>query len=283
MNVRQKILDQQLASNWEMQSNDGSNVVAYNRKSGRTLSTTLSKFNEMIRAAVAPERKTEVIVKTAVPVVLGRNGAVDAAGIVTLNVALPAVYSSAWLYLPVNAIVGGLAGYYYVVFSTTTVGQVFNKFTKAEAQFVPYTPAGEEAAGLVAAVGSASGYVATIAAVNMLAYSVPGGLLGVHGSISVDATFSVVNNADSKTTVLKLGATTMKTAANASMAHAKHSVSAQNRGLVVRQVITDNEGVAAPLYGSVDTGVDVTVSITGLTGSATNFLVMESLEMSVNV
>jgi hypothetical protein len=41
--------------------------------------------------------------------------------------------------------------------------------------------------------------------------------------------------------------------------------------------------VAAPLYGSVDTGVDVTVSITGLTGSATNFLVMESLEMSVNV
>jgi hypothetical protein len=274
---------QQLSSNWEVQSNNGTNVVAYNRKTGRTLSTTLVKFNELISAAVAPEKSTEIIVKTAVPVVLGSSGTIDADGIVTLDVVLPAVYSSAWLYLPADAVVGGLAGYYYTVFATTTVGQVFTKFTKAEAQFIPYTPAGAEATSLLTAVGSAEAYSAVITAVNMMAYSIPGGVLGVHSGISLDATFSTINNVDAKTTVLKLGSTTMKTAANDSAAHAKHSMSAQNRGLLSRQVITDNSGTIAPTYSSVDTNADVTVSITGLTGGVANFLVMEALELTITV
>ena len=75
-------------------------------------------------AAGVLAKSTFVVARSAIPVILAPNGTIATNGTVTLGTALPLVYASAWVRFPAGAVVGGLAGLYFVKFSSTTVGQV---------------------------------------------------------------------------------------------------------------------------------------------------------------
>lgn len=67
------------------------------------------------------------LLHTAIPFILSASGSMGNNGAVTLGVALDRVYPRCYMYFPANAIfAGSLAGWYWTVMSSTTVGTVYN-------------------------------------------------------------------------------------------------------------------------------------------------------------
>jgi hypothetical protein len=148
-------------------------------------------FNNIAKPPVGFFKKPPyILAQSGVPVGIANNGTVATNGQVTLGTALPRVYSNGiWLYLPAGAVSGGVAGLYWCVMSSTTVGQVYTNFADTSLGFVPYIPTGT----LVNAVGSNSAYTQTTNAEIVLAnINLPGNSLGNTGSISVVSSGHVV-------------------------------------------------------------------------------------------
>lgn len=119
--------------------------------------------------------------QTGVSAGLAPNGTIAANGQVTLDTALDTTYDRGiWLRFPAGAVSGGSAGLYWVVMSSTTVGQVYTNFTDASAAFIPYVPSGT----LVAAVGSGSAYTQTTAAyITVINMTLAANALGSNGAL----------------------------------------------------------------------------------------------------
>jgi hypothetical protein len=282
MDFEQKRAARKNPSNWTVATNNGTNVTATNNVTGEAFSGTTIAYNAMfvtgdLPAAAEAER---AFIKTGTPAVVGSSGTVATNGIITFDVALPATYTGAWLFLPAGAIVGGAAGMYYAVMSSTTQGQVYAKFIdSATVDFAPYTPVGAEAAALVAAVGSNSAYVQTLTARTLLRYTIPATVMGKQGTLELQASFSALNDAQAKNTAITFGGTTMVTSANTSVAAVQHGIEVQNRGVANRQVTFVDGSAAAPTYSSIDTDANVVVTVTALSGAVGDYIVMESARM----
>ena len=88
------------------------------------------------RLAAAPEIGPIILAQSAVPLGLLPSGTVAADGTITLATALPTTYSGGmWGRLPAGAVVGGAAGLYWIVFSSTAVGAVKTSFADPAAPF----------------------------------------------------------------------------------------------------------------------------------------------------
>ena len=146
-----------------------------------------------------------IIGQTCTSVFVVSSGTVATSGVVTLTTALPGIFSGgAWIHLPASAIVGGSAGLYWCVFSSTTVGQVYTNFVDASAtEFTPYTPSGT----LVAAVGSNSAYTQSTSAITVININIPSGTLTPNSSMVVNVGFAYNLAAGTKTFVKKIGST----------------------------------------------------------------------------
>lgn len=143
-----------------------------------------------------------ILAKSAVPVILAPNGTVATDGTITLSTALPTTYyGGALVRLPAGAVSGGLAGLYWVVFSSTTVGAVKNVFVDPATAFIPYIPTGT----LVNVTGSNAGYTQTTATTTLINIAIMGGLLGPVGGFRLQQTASCIGNANGKVLETKLG------------------------------------------------------------------------------
>ena len=226
-----------------------------------------------------------ILAQSAVPVCLAPNGTVATNGIVTLGTALPTTYSGGiWLRLPANAIVGGAAGLYWVVMSSTTVGQVYTNFADPATEFIPSIPSG----ALVAAVGSNAAYTQTTGAdITLVNATLAGGSLGLNGTLETKLFESHPSNANNKTFRNKLGGTTFLAIAATTSLTSSTLGFATNRGVANAQTTgaqtASSFGINTipALYLGVDTSAAVASTITGQLAVATDFIVFERFCMNV--
>lgn len=218
------------------------------------------------------------IASIGIPVILVPNGTVATNGTITVGTALPTTYTSAWVYLPAGAVVGGSAGLYYCVFSSTTVGQVYTAYGVATAAWQPSIPA-----TLVAAVGSNAAYTtATGADAPLLCFSLSPGVMGLKGAIRADVHAANNNSVGNKILKQKLGAATVNTTTSTTDVVPLQETTVVNRGVAAKQLVrtrnfTASAVAATSAYATVNTAAASTFSITGQLATATDYLVIEAV------
>lgn len=223
--------------------------------------------------AIAPAAR--ILGQTGIPCVIANTGTVATNGTITLGTALPLIYPKAWLYLPAGAVVGGAAGWYYAVMSSTTVGQVYTPFVATMTQ--PYVP---PAYALVAAVGSNSSYTgATGADIQMGGATVPAGLMGTTGSLRYHGLFGHNSTAGNKIEKIKFDtgvvvSSTATTTTGLTVSKKVHNRSAASQ-VIQASLETGAVVSVAPTLLSVDTTADVVASFTGQLAVATDVCVLE--------
>lgn len=222
------------------------------------------------------------LAKSAVPVIVAPNGTIATNGVVTLGTALPLIYTAAWVRFPADAVVGGLAGLYYVVFSSTTVGQVYTNFVSGAAAFTPYVPA-----TLVAAVGSNAAYTQAVAtAFNLANVTVPADLMGANGSLKVSVFTSNNNSINDKIVEAKLSTAVLLSALATTSVALETEKKITNRGVVNKQLIhaSENLGVfsaVAPTQAAINTAAAQSLVITGNIETATDYIILEGFSVEV--
>lgn len=234
----------------------------------------------MLRAI---ERKAVPVIlsQSAVPVCVAPNGTVATNGAITLGTAIATTYSNGiWLYLPADAVVGGLAGLYWAVMSSTTVGNVTTTFANPASPFVPYIP--DEPTLL--ATGSNAAYTqATGSALTLVNVTLRGGFLGKNGICRTDLRVSVINNANAKTIASRLDGTAVGVANSITTAASGGYLSTfRNRGSYNKQICPSNGNdtsvTAANTFLSIDTSIDKSLTLTGQLAVATDYLVLECFQ-----
>ena len=134
------------------------------------------------------------------PVLIPQSGTMAANGAVTFGTAISldggaVLTDGLWAYFPAGAVyAGSAAGFYWMTMSSTTAGTVYDTMyepgvTSGER---PSSPTAISAAG----PGAYTGETATIVAASA---TLPGGALGLNGSLRVTQAASTNNNANSKT------------------------------------------------------------------------------------
>lgn len=221
-----------------------------------------------------------ILAKSAVPVILAPNGTVATNGTITLSTALPTTYyGGAWVRLPAGAVSGGLAGLYWVVFSSMTVGAVKNVFVDPATAFIPYIPTGT----LVNVTGSNVGYAQTTATTTLINIAITGGLLGPVGGFRLQQTASCIGNANGKVLETKLG-TAQIGYASASGYGGMHILSTcLNRGVATQQISTRNPLGASSTahFATVNTAADTSVNLTAQMNVATDYVVIECFILEI--
>lgn len=242
-----------------------------------------TSVNQRVGALV---NRPYVLAQSAIPVCLAPNGTVATDGIVTLGTALPTTFSGGiWLRFPANAIVGGAAGMYWAVMSSTTQGQVYTNFADTATEFIPFIPGGP----LVAAVGSNAAYTQTTAAdITLVNVTLPAGALNNIGELLGRIGYTVNNSAGSKAgrfffgaQLVGAGVLTMTTVTGG-----LNSFSLWNAGQTNSQIsrgqlnLSTNSGVARH---AVNTANSVVLALTAnLVTAATDFMMIDSFVFTVN-
>lgn len=175
----------------------------------------------------------------------------------------------AWVYFPANAIDGSnVAGWYWVVFSSTTAGTIYNnRYTGGDPiAAVPASPTPFVSTGPGAFTQTVA---ATLAAASG---TLPGGWLGPNGTLKLAAEFGMGATAVDRIWGFNVGGTTMMGTTTASGASTnagtrQHGVM-RNRNSQSRQVASGFAGYSntssagVTYFGSVDTSVAAAWEIT---------------------
>lgn len=241
-----------------------------------------------VSSSVPPGRQAPYIVaQSGVPVCLAPNGTVATNGIITLGTALLFTYSGGiWLRLPANAIVGGAAGLYWAVMTSTTQGQVYTNFFDPATEFVPTIPTG----ALVNAVGSNAAYTQTTASdITLVNVTIPGGSMGSLGAIRViDALWSNNNSAGNKTPKLKFATETILSGNNGSPVTTttvyRHTGFFRNRGTEAINVYNPftNFGITnSSSQSTVNTANNQALTFTAQIAVATDWMVLENFTSEI--
>jgi hypothetical protein len=220
-----------------------------------------------------------VLGSQSIPCILAPSGTIATAGTVTLGTAVALTYPRAWVHFPAGAVVGGLAGWYYCVFTTTTAGTVYTAFQATmEKPYIPST--------LTVSVGSNAAYTAATGAdVVMGSVVVPASMLGQFGQIDVHAFMSYLDSANDKISKLLFGGSAVVSL-----------TATTTDGLTIRKRIANRhtnqqviqadlaEGAASgttATFLAIDTTADVVVAISGQKETATEYMVLESFSVEV--
>lgn len=227
--------------------------------------------------AVEPGVRT--LVQTGIPCIIVPNGTVATNGTLTVGTALPLTYPRAWVYLPAGAVVGGLVGWYYCVFSSTTVGQVYASYIATMTK--PHIPA-----VLTAAVGSNSSYTqATSTTIQMGGFKLPAGVLGSFGAVDYKALFAYNSTAGAKVSGLSFGGSAVVTSSATTTTGITIGKTVQNRATnsqVIQASLETGATVSvAPTLLAIDTTADVTAGFTGNIAVATDYIVLETARITI--
>lgn len=218
---------------------------------------------------------SRILAMGSIPTIIANSGTVATNGTVTLGTALQLTYPQAWLYLPASAVVGGAAGWYYAIMSSTTVGQVYTAYQATMTQPLALDPT-----KLTAAVGSNSAYTGVTTAVQMAAAVVPAGIMGTQGAVRMTGYWAHNSTAGAKVGGILFGGSTVLTSSQTTTLGINLEKTVHNRAAnkQIIRVAVDNQIAqsVAPTLLSIDTTADVTASLTGSIAVATDTMVLES-------
>lgn len=222
-----------------------------------------------------------ILTMSGIPCALANSGTVATNGTVTLGTALQLTYPQLWLYLPAGAVVGGLAGWYYAIMSSTTVGQVYTNYQATMTQ-----PLGLGAAAtLTAAVGSNSAYTGTTSTIQMGGAVIPAGLLGTNGAVHLNGLWAHNSSAGAKVAAVTFGGSVVLSVSDTTTLSIDINKRVQNRAAAVQQIrVAVDTGAAqsvAPTLLTVDTAAEVTAGFTGAVAVATDTMVLENFLIEV--
>lgn len=218
----------------------------------------------------------------AVPVIIPNSATVATNGAITLT-ALPNTYSDgAWVYLPASAVVGGSAGYYWTVFSSTTAGSVKTTYIDPTSEFLPYIPTGT----LVTAVGSNGAYTTPAATdINMLNITLPANSISKNSCVTMFSRVVCTNSADDKILKHLLGSTTIGSQTYTTSTGGSFNTAIFHR-TSAKQVfgIFGASAVSTTTYGTVDTTAASKLVVTGQLENATSdYLILEAFLTSTTL
>lgn len=166
--------------------------------------------------------------QSSVPFIYLSSGSVAANGAISGITALPVVYAKAFCYFPANALATvKAAGWYYCTFSTTTAGVAFLDAYTSGTPVLPTSPT---------AVTDGKGAFASVTAdTTGISLTLPANSLGLNGSLEMDIQASCTNNANAKTMLAKLGASTINTLTLTSLLNLRSLLYLHNRGATAVQ------------------------------------------------
>lgn len=222
------------------------------------------------------------VIRSNIPFIVANTGTMGNNGAVTLGTALNEAYPVSYLFLPAGAIqTNSPAGWYFTVFSSTTVGQVFQN---SYAAGVPPLPAAAVLPGniggtLVPFVSTGPGaFTGTTGAVTGPQIALPQNTLGPQSSLRFAAIHSTNNSAGAKVTSLIFGATTVATFSATTSTGARLDAFLANQGTFKNQIVVtnDTDGTETLTRATNDTTTDLTISATLNLAVATDTLTLES-------
>jgi hypothetical protein len=186
---------------------------------------------------------------------------------------LATTYSSAFMYLPANAIsTGSAAGHYYAVMTTTTSGTVYNNLYTSGKPAIP-TPTAFVTTGPGA-------FTQTTAEITFFSDTISGNSLNTDGFLGGDVEYTANNNAGVKTANVKFGGSIINTTALASLALVPPTrFHMKNRGATNKQVTTSPAGTRT--YTTVDATIDKALIITLQLASANDTITIESYKFEL--
>ena len=238
-----------------------------------------------VSSSVPPGRQAPyILAQSAVPVCLAPNGTVATNGIVTLGTALPTTYSGGiWLRLPANAIVGGLAGLYWAVMSSTTQGQVYTNFADPATEFIPSIPSGS----LVAAVGSNAAYTQTTSSdITLANIKLVALVMGLSGSLNTQPQWSHPNNANNKLEKVTIGGVICASWTNTTTLTESRPHKLRNKGVYNRQLDSTFIGLVSSTssfaYRTIDTSVQQPILLIAQLAVATDYVVLDGFDIVVS-
>jgi len=183
------------------------------------------------------------------------------------------------VYLPAGAIVGGAAGFYWTVFSSTTAGIVKTNYVDPSAtEFLPYVPTGT----LTTAVGSNSAYVTpTGSDVALINITLPANTVSVGSALKAFCRVTCPIAEDAKTVKHLLGSTTIGSRAFTISTGGTLTTATFSRTNAKQIMGTfENSGVAATTFGTVNTAAASKFVITGQLAATTGYIVLEAFTVS---
>jgi hypothetical protein len=227
----------------------------------------------------------QTLFRSAMPVGSAPTGTMGDNGAVTLGTALPNAYAACYLHFPANAIsAGSAAGLYYMVMSSTTVGQVFNNTYTSGVPAAPATPTAFVTTGPGA-------YTASTSSITFISLTVPGALMGLNGAVDSELSWSETNTANNKTHMVSFGGTNLLNSTLASVASFHAAYAVVNRGSASSQVSRASASTSgggwgsntvSPTYLSINTAADVTLAFGGTKATATDWHGIETFVVKVN-
>lgn len=229
-----------------------------------------------------PNNESLVLGCGAIPVGVPSGGTVSANGALTLTTAFPTIYSGGiWLYFPAGAVyAGSLAGLYWTVMSSTTVGVIYNDRRDGTATWLPSMKG--TATPIVAAGPGA--YTQTTTELTVSTDVLNGGLMGTLGAIRGINTLSFSNSANTKVFNTKLAGTPINAASITTASNLNQFVLTRNRGVNNLQVNNQYLGIQVNVvsagsisYTAIDTSVNCNYTITITTANNADYGVYESV------
>jgi len=225
-----------------------------------------------------------VLMQTAIPMVLQSSGSVAANGALSGLTALPfaSFPHPAFMYFPAGAVFAASpAGMYFVILSSTTAGTIFNNVYTSGAPRIPtfLIP--------IVAAGPGAYTQTTAAAITLLSFDVPGGLLGPNGLLRSQHVWSALNNANSKNVTHLYANLSSGTTGNVTGQPGARGITEwRNRGDSSRQMYTQSAGVLfqanIPAYGASDSTIVQPYQVqANLIGAATDYLILEAVDLTV--
>lgn len=212
-----------------------------------------------------PVGAPQTLLGSAVVIGVPSSGVIGNNGALTLTTALNIIYSDGlYLYFPAGAVfAGSTAGAYWAVMSSTTVGTIFDHIHTGDGEPVyrasptPFVTTGPGA------------YAQTTAEVTLLSASIPGGALGVNGTVQCDTLFEYPNSAGAKTRRIRIGGTAVNNNGPTTTVASRGLVCTFNAGRVDRQVTSPNNlsvnassATATTVVTAIDTSVAQPLAVT---------------------
>lgn len=226
-----------------------------------------------------PSRR--ILAMGGIPTIIANTGTITAGGVITMGTALQLTYPQCWLYLPAGTVVGGSAGWYYAIMSSTTVGQVYTNYQATMTQPLALGAA----ATLTAAVGSGGAYTGVTTEVTMAAAVIPAGLLGTTGRVIAEGNWAHNSSAGAKVAKIAFGGSTVLSVSDTTTLGIDIRKTIQNRSAssqIIRVAVdTGAAQSVAPTLLSIDTSAEVTVALTGSIAVATDTMVLENFLIEV--
>jgi hypothetical protein len=213
------------------------------------------------------------------------SGSVAANGALTLTTAVPTSGGYTWgcyMYFPANAVYSSsVAGLYFVVMSSTTLGTIYdNRLAADSPPSVPTT--------LVPIVAAGPGaYTQTTSPVDLTTITLPANMLGANGWMLCAPTWAFPNNANNKVISLVLGSSNIYAKTRTTATQEMPLIDIRNRGVVNRQFAgwgsSGTPGTASTAgftNSSVDTSAATNVIVRGQLAVATDYIILESLSLT---